>query len=60
MKNLNTAKRLIIKEMHNNGTMSKIDLRIAKHNEKAVSMGFKNAQDAFKSLGKDFLTIANA
>lgn len=49
--------RKVTKEMSN--TLFNIDERKAKHNRVANELGFKNAQEAFNALGKDFLKIAN-
>lgn len=59
MKNLKTAAKIIRQEMINNGTMSKIDARRAKHELKAKQLGFNTAQEAFNALGKTFLETAN-
>lgn len=59
MTTLKAARKLIVKEMYNNGTMSRINKRAEKHKACAIKMGYKNAQEAFNVLGKSFLEIAN-
>lgn len=56
---LKQARRIIEKNMVENGTMARIDERKAKHEMAAKQLGFSSAQAAFNKMGKEFLVIAN-
>lgn len=57
MKNLRTASTIIKKRMVKNGTITKIDNRIAKHDQVAISLGYSDANMAYQSMGTKFLDI---
>lgn len=54
------AQQLILKEFKKSEAYKGVSDRQRKHDAAAVSLGFKNANEAFNALGKEFLKIANA
>ena len=50
--------RQVLKNLHENGTMARIDALAAQHKTAAESLGFVSAQQAYNKLGKPFLAYS--